>query len=40
MKSKKKNGWIFLNSYDIQKVQEIELVDEEENYACNEGNDL
>ena len=40
MKSKKKNRWIFLNSYDIQKVQEIELVDEEENYACNEGNDL
>ena len=25
----------FLNSYVVQEAQEIELVDEEENYTCN-----
>jgi len=24
----------FLNSYDVQEAQEIELIDEEENYTC------
>jgi len=34
VKSKKKNYWIFLNSFDISEAEEVELVDEEENYAC------
>ena len=36
MKMNKKNRWIFLNSYhDVLEAQEIELVDEEENYSRN-----